>query len=87
VRAKLILGAIGAVSMAFLWGCAASTQVSATAEEPELDCSFRSPTTCWTVSGQFPAVRTKPTAVPLDRTPRQPSAVLASEADSARSLR
>ena len=87
MRDQLILGGIGAVFIALLCGCAASTQSSAAAEETELDCSFRSPTTCWTVSGRFPAVRSKPAAAPLDRTPRQPSAVLASGADSARSLR
>jgi hypothetical protein len=71
--------------LALLCGCAAHTQTSAAAEGTEFDCSFRSPTTCWTVSGRFPEVRSKPTVAPLDRPPRQPPAVLASEADSARS--
>jgi hypothetical protein len=53
-------GGIGAVFIAFLCGCAASTQSSAAAEDSELDCSFRSPTTCWTVSGRFPAAASNP---------------------------
>jgi len=85
VRDHLIFGMIGAVLTAFLCGCAASTQSSAAADEGEPECSFGSPTTCWTVSGRFPAMRSKPAAAPLERTPRQPSARLASEADSARS--
>jgi hypothetical protein len=83
VREQLIPGGIVGVFIAFLCSCFASTQSSAAAEETVLDCSFRSPTTCWTVSGRFPAVRSKPTAAPLDRAPRQPSAVLASGADRA----
>jgi hypothetical protein len=72
--------------LAFLCGCAAGTQSSAAAEATDLDCSFRSPTTCWTVSGRFPAVRSKVTAPP-ERAPRQPPPVLASGADSAQSPR
>ncbi len=34
---------------------------SAAAEKSEPDCSFSSPTTCWTVSGRFPAVPSRPT--------------------------
>jgi hypothetical protein len=87
VRDQIIPGGIGAVLLAFLCGCAANTPSSTAAERTEVDCSFRSPTTCWTVSGRFPAVRSKPAAAPLDRKPRQPAAVLASGADSARSPR
>jgi hypothetical protein len=87
VRDQLILGGITAAFVALLCGCAASTQSSAAADEPGLDCSFRSPTTCWTVSGRFPAPRPEPAAAPLDRTPRERSAALASGADSARSIR
>ena len=78
MRDQLILRGIGSVFMAFLCGCAASTQFSAAAEETEPDCSFRSPTTCWTVSGRFPAVRSKPAAAPLTPTPPQPAALPAS---------
>ena len=81
MRDQLIPGGIGAVFLALLCGCAANTQSTAAAEETDFDCSFRSPTTCWTVSGRFPAVRSKTPAAPLD--PRQPSAVLATGADSA----
>ena len=78
----LICVMIAAVLTAFLCGCAASTASSA-APESAPECSFRSPTTCWTVSGRFPAVQSKPAAAPLDRTPKEPSA-LAGGADSAR---
>ncbi len=84
---KLILAGIGAVVLAFLTSCAARAQSSVASEEPELACSFRSPTTCWTVSGRFPAVRSKPAAAPPNQTPRHPSAVLASGSDSTTSLR
>jgi hypothetical protein len=87
MRDQLILGMIGVVLTVFLCGCAAGIQPSAAAEQSESDCSFRSPTTCWTVSGRFPAVRSRPAAAPLDRTPRQPPAELASGADSTRSSR
>jgi hypothetical protein len=82
VRDRFIVGIMGAVFIVSLGGCAASTQSSATAEETEPDCSYRSPTTCWTVSGRFPAARSKPMTAPLDPTSRQRSAVLASEAGS-----
>ena len=74
-------------TVAVLWtgvllcGCAAGTQTATTTHEAEPDCSFRSPTTCWTVSGRFPATGHKP-AAPPERDPRQAPAVLASEADS-----
>jgi hypothetical protein len=77
---------IGVFSIGFLCGCAAGTpSFSAAAKATEPDCSFRSPTTCWTVSGRFPAVSSKATAEPRDSTLTQPSPVLASGADSARS--
>jgi hypothetical protein len=83
VRDRFIVGMMGAVFIALLGGCAARTRPSATAQETEPDCSYRSPTTCWTVSGRFPAARSKPVTAPLDPTRSQSSAVLASEADSA----
>jgi hypothetical protein len=87
MRDQLILGGMGAVVLALLCGCAANTRTSAAAEESDFDCSFRSPTTCWTVSGRFPAVRSKASPPPPERVPRQPSAVLASGADSTGFLR
>ena len=75
MRDQHILGWMGAVVLALLCGCAANTRSSAAAEESDFHCSFRSPTTCWTVSGRFPAVRSKARTAP--------SAVLASAADSA----
>jgi len=68
-------------SSALLGGCAAGARTGMAAHEAEPDCSFRSPTTCWTVSGRFPATGHKP-AAPPERDPRQAPAVLASEADS-----
>jgi hypothetical protein len=77
MRYHMIFGRIGAVLSIFLCGCAASTQSSVTAAQTKPDCSFRSPTTCWTVWGRFPAMRSKPTAAPLDSTPRQsPASVI-----------
>jgi hypothetical protein len=84
VRDHVVAGGIVAVFITLLCGCAAGTQSSAAAEETGVDCSFRSPTTCWTVMGRFPPLRSKPRAAPLDRDPRQASAVLASAADTAR---
>jgi hypothetical protein len=66
-----------------LCGCAAGTQTATTTHEAEPDCSFRSPTTCWTVSGRFPATPRKPAAQP-ERNPPQAPAVLASGADTVR---
>lgn len=73
-----------AVLAAFLCGCAANAQSSSAVTEAEPGCSFRSPTTCWGVSGRFPVVPPKPAAPPLDRAPRPPSTVLAGKADSTR---
>ena len=73
-----ILSGIGGVFIACLCGCAASTHSSAAGEETALDCSIRSPTTCWTVSGRFPSVGSRPEPTPLDRTPSQPFAAQSS---------
>jgi hypothetical protein len=73
--------------LTLLCGCAPATQSSTAAEQTGPDCSFRSPTTCWTLSGQFPPVRAKPQAAPLDSVSSQTTPVLASEADSTRSVR
>jgi hypothetical protein len=67
-------------SGALLCGCAGGTQAAA-ARDAEPDCSFRAPTTCWTVSGRFPASRNTAPQPELD--PRRDSSVLASRADTA----
>jgi hypothetical protein len=85
VRVQPMCGMLGAVLISLLCGCAASTQSTAAAEQPDPDCSFRSPTTCWTMAGRFPPVRSKPSTAPVD--PRDSSTVLASGADSAQSSR
>lgn len=71
---------------ALMCGCAAGTQTTAATHQAGPDCSFRSPTTCWTVSGRFPAARHKPAAQP-EPDLRQAPAVLASEADTVRNSR
>jgi hypothetical protein len=85
MREQLMLGWFGAGLVALLCGCAANTQSTSAGEKPEPDCSFRSATTCWTVSGRFPAPRSRPAAAPLEPTPSQASAVLANGPDSASS--
>jgi hypothetical protein len=45
----------GTLILAFLCGCAANTQPGRHAEAVQSDCSFRSPTTCWTMSGRYPS--------------------------------
>jgi hypothetical protein len=69
-------------SSALLGGCAAGTQTGMAAHDAEPDCSFRSPTTCWTVSGRFPTTREP--ASPLEPDPRRAPAVLAGGPDTAR---
>lgn len=76
------LGWIETLFVAFLCACAARSQPPA-AVESEPDCSFRSPTTCWTVSGRFPPVLPKPAAPAPDRASAEPPA-LANRADSTR---
>jgi hypothetical protein len=66
------------VLLTLLCGCAAGTQSIDTARETNPDCSFRSPTTCWTMAGRFPSRSAEP---PVDSLPDQPP-VLASESDS-----
>jgi hypothetical protein len=39
-------------------GCAVNSQSAVARREPEPACSFRSPTTCWSVGGRFPAKAT-----------------------------
>jgi hypothetical protein len=51
------------LSVALVCGCAAATQPSSAAPRLERDCSFRSPSTCWTVARRFPP-RPPESAVP-----------------------
>jgi hypothetical protein len=85
MRNPLIGRILEAAVITSLCGCAASTQSSRAAEKADPDCSFRSPTTCWTMSGRFPPVRSEPTTAPVDLV--DSSAILASGADSAPSSR
>jgi hypothetical protein len=74
------------VFIVLLCGCATSTQSVTAAGRPESDCSFRSPTTCWTISARFPPRRAERTVPPVQRKPTDPAPVLANGADSARSI-
>ena len=75
------------LSIALLYGCAAATQPSSAAQRLEPDCSFRSPSTCWTVAGRFPP-RLPKSAVPKPDDIRDFSPItVASKADSARGSR
>ena len=65
---------------ALLCGCAAGTQPLGTAPPVERGCSFRAPTTCWTVSRHRPAPRPEPPR--REEFPEQRRAVLASLPDS-----
>jgi hypothetical protein len=67
---------------ALLCGCAANTRTATAVREAEPDCSFRSPTTCWTPSARFPASHRK-SAAPEDADPRQAPVLFAIDADSA----
>ena len=48
------------LALAFLCGCVGNGERTAREVEPEDTCSFRSPTTCWSVGGRFPARSTSP---------------------------
>jgi hypothetical protein len=75
------------LSVALLQGCAAATQPPSAAQRPEPDCSFRSPSTCWTMAGRFPP-RLPKSAVPKPDDIRDPPPItVASKADSARGSR
>jgi hypothetical protein len=69
--------AIAGSLVALLGACASATQSATAPNRNEPDCSFRSPTTCWTLSGRFPPQRVKP----VKRIP-EPQPVLATSADS-----
>ena len=63
-----------------IYGCAANTSTESLtiAERAEPDCSFRSPTTCWTVSGRYPPPRPRPAERPAPQAPKADSIKLAS---------
>ena len=72
------------LGIALLSGCAAGAQPSSAAPGLEPDCSFRSPSTCWTVAGRFPPLLPE-SAVPKPDDIRDLSPItVASKADSAR---
>jgi hypothetical protein len=52
-------------------GCAANGE-PAPAKAGNPDCSFRSPTTCWTMSGRFSPQREPVTEPPKERPPEEP---------------
>jgi hypothetical protein len=73
--------------IALLSGCAAVTRSSSAAPRLEPDCSFRSPSTCWTVAGRFPS-RLPKSAVPKPEEIRELSpTTVATRSDSARGSR
>ncbi len=73
------------LSIALLSGCAVAH--SSAAERPEPDCSFRSASTCWTLSGRFPLRRHDQAPPKPDDTRSRSPVVLATEADSTRTSR
>jgi hypothetical protein len=75
------------LGIALLYGCAAASQSSSAAPRPEPDCSFRSPSTCWTMAGRFPSRLPKSAAPTPDRIRDLSPTVVASKADSARGSR
>jgi hypothetical protein len=76
-----ILTRIWVLFLLLVGGCATNSTSATAARETDPDCSFRSPTTCWTVSGRFPPRRVEPAAAPVEK---QPPPVLASGEDSVR---
>ena len=84
---RMMLTPLALLSLVLLCGCATAARSSSAASRPEPDCSFRSPSTCWTVAGRFPP-RVAKSAPPKPDEIRNPSPVtLASTADSARASR
>jgi hypothetical protein len=64
---------------ALLSGCATATQPVSSTRKVDPDCSFRSPTTCWTLPGRIPSWRTAPVPPdPADSLDRDSPPVLAS---------
>jgi hypothetical protein len=75
------------LSIALLYGCAAATQKSSAAPRLEPDCSFRSPSTCWTMAGRFPPRLPKSAAPKPDDIRDPPPITVARKADTARGSR
>jgi hypothetical protein len=71
---------MGLLLIPLICGCAANTSTESLtiAEGTEPDCSFRSPTTCWTVSGRFPPPRPTSAEPPTPQPPKAGSIKLAS---------
>jgi hypothetical protein len=70
--------------VSLLFGCAANQDPPrAATEERGPDCSFRSPTTCWSAGGRFPTP-IPPEPVQPERITQDSAAVLAALADSVR---
>jgi hypothetical protein len=76
--------AVVAALTAFLCGCATNSQSVAPTATRDLDCSFRSPTTCWSVGGRFPSRKEQQPFRP-ELIIQDSSTVLASTPDSLRS--
>jgi hypothetical protein len=72
---------IGASFVMSLTGCVGHTQAIPALKEENPDCSFRSPTTCWTMSGRFPSRNANPPEPLVDSLPEQPPE-LVSRSDS-----
>ncbi len=53
---RMLPTTLSLLSLVLVGGCAAA-QSSSAAPRPEPDCSFRSPSTCWTVAGRYPPRR------------------------------
>jgi hypothetical protein len=75
------------LAIALLYGCAAAAHSSSAAPRLEPDCSFRSPSTCWTVAGRFPAGLHKPAAPKPDQIRDISPTMVASTGDSTRDSR
>jgi hypothetical protein len=75
------------LGIALLHGCAAATQSSSAGPRLKPDCSFRSPSTCWTVAGRFPPRLPKSAAPKPDEIRSLSPITVASTADSARGSR
>ena len=75
------------LGIALLHGCAAATRSSSAGPRPEPDCSFRSPSTCWTVAGRFPSRLPKSAAPKPDEIRSLSPVTVASTGDSARGSR
>jgi len=82
-RARLVAPALPLV-LGLLYGCASTAQVSAPAPATEPDCSFRAATSCWTLAPRFARARVEPADSQPGEILSPPAAVLASDADSAR---